>query len=75
MVKFKRGYPLGLLTSPRSSPGPIARTLCAPPSVIGPTVNWNGLPIIQKHAQDKHDTSMCNKAKQTKNEWQNSELH
>jgi len=37
---------LGTSTSPFSSPGPMARTLWAPTSVIGPTVNWNGLPVI-----------------------------
>ena len=37
-------YSQGFSTSPRSRPGPMALTLCAPPSVIGPTVNWKGLP-------------------------------
>jgi len=38
---------LGLLTCPRTRPEPTARTLCGPPPTIGPTVNWNGLPVWQ----------------------------
>jgi len=36
----------------------MARTLCAPTSVIGPTVNWNGLPTIgsTQHIKKKVDT-------------------
>lgn len=34
----------GMPVSPRSSPGPPALTLWAPPSPSGPTVNWKGLP-------------------------------
>lgn len=37
-----------MLTSPFSSPGPSARTLSAPPWMIGPTVNRKGLPNRKK---------------------------
>ena len=45
----------GMLTSPCSSPGPRARTLSAPPWVIGPTVNWKGLPE-EKISQTNQNT-------------------
>lgn len=35
----------GTPASPLSRPGPPARTLWAPPSPSGPTVNWKGLPV------------------------------
>lgn len=50
-------YLHGLFTSPLSSPGPTARTLWAPPSVIGPTVNWKGLPENHNHQQLQHSAN------------------
>lgn len=41
-------YLLGLFTSPLSRPDPTARTFSGPPPIIGPTVNWNGLPEEEK---------------------------
>ena len=35
----------GFLTTALSRPDPTAFTLWAPPPTMGPTVNWNGLPV------------------------------
>lgn len=44
-VKSLLDHSPGTPASPRSRPGPPARTLWAPPSPSGPTVNWKGLPV------------------------------
>lgn len=49
-----------MLTSPCSSPGPSARTLSAPPWMIGPTVNWKGLP---NHNKSKTNRTIVNTVK------------
>lgn len=40
----RSNYLLGAPATPLSSPVPPARTLWDPPSPMGPTVNWKGLP-------------------------------